>query len=68
VYPEAARVIDEIRPYPNAYGRFIESVVQPFFGGNATAAKKKLETASPERACLSGVFSVRMFPGLVLTS
>jgi hypothetical protein len=42
VFPEAAKIVEEIRPYPNAYGRFIEAVVQPFFGGNATATKKKL--------------------------
>jgi hypothetical protein len=42
VHPEAVKIIEEIRAYPNAYGRFIESVVQPFFGGNATATKKKL--------------------------
>jgi hypothetical protein len=42
VYPEPAAVVESLRPYPNAYGRFIESVVQPFFGGNAAASKKKL--------------------------
>jgi hypothetical protein len=42
VYPEAAKIIEDIRPYPNACGRFIETVIQPFFGGNATATKKKL--------------------------
>ena len=42
VYPEPAPVVESIRQYPNAYGKFIESVIQPFFGGNATATKKKL--------------------------
>jgi hypothetical protein len=42
VYPEAATVVESIRPYPNAYGKFIESVIHPFFGGNPAASKKKL--------------------------
>ena len=42
VYPEPAPVVESIRQYPNAYGKVIESVIQPFFGGNATASKKKL--------------------------
>ncbi|GHU01846.1 hypothetical protein FACS1894147_02500 [Spirochaetia bacterium] len=42
VYPEPAGIIDSIREYPNAYGRFIEGVIQPFFGANAAARKKKL--------------------------
>ena len=42
VYPEPAAVVESIRPYPNAYGKFIEGVIQPFFGGSATASKKKL--------------------------
>ena len=42
VYPEPASVVEKIRKYPNAYGKFIEQVVQPFFGVNAEARKKKL--------------------------
>jgi hypothetical protein len=42
VYPEAAPVIESIRDYPNAYGKFIEAVVQPFFGANVQAEKKRL--------------------------
>lgn len=42
VYPEAGGVINEIREYPNAYGKFIEGVIQPFFGANAEVRKKKL--------------------------
>jgi hypothetical protein len=42
VYPEASGVIDSIRNYPNAYGKFIEAVIQPFFGANTVASKKKL--------------------------
>lgn len=42
VHPTAAGVIDEIREYPNAYGRFVEAVIQPFFGANVQAKKTKL--------------------------
>jgi hypothetical protein len=42
VYPETSGVIDSIRHYPNAYGKFIEAVIQPFFGANTAASKKKL--------------------------
>jgi hypothetical protein len=42
VYPEPAPVVESIRLYPNAYGKFIESAIRPFFGGNAAASKKKL--------------------------
>ena len=42
VHPDPASVIDRIRDYPNAYGRFIEAVIQPFFGANAAVHKRKL--------------------------
>lgn len=42
VHPEPASIIDRIRDYPNAYGRFIEVVIQPFFGANAQVKKRKL--------------------------
>ena len=42
VYPEPASVVERIREFPNATGKFIESVIQPFFGGNAAASKRKL--------------------------
>lgn len=42
VHPEPASIIDQIREYPNAYGRFIEVVIQPFFGANAQVQKRKL--------------------------
>jgi hypothetical protein len=42
VYPDPAGVINEIREYPNAYGKFIEAVIQPFFGSNTVAQKRKL--------------------------
>jgi len=42
VHPDAASVIDRIRDYPNAYGKFIDGVIHPFFGANAQATKKKL--------------------------
>jgi hypothetical protein len=42
VHPDPASVIDSIREHPNAYGRFIEAVIQPFFGANAAVQKRKL--------------------------
>jgi hypothetical protein len=42
VHPEPVAVVNAIREYPNAYGKFIEAVIQPFFGANAVARKKKL--------------------------
>jgi hypothetical protein len=42
VYPEPAAIIDCVREYPNAYGKFVESVVQPFFGSSVQAEKKRL--------------------------
>jgi hypothetical protein len=42
VYPEPWPIIDEIREYPVAYGRFVDEVLAPFFGGNSTARKTKL--------------------------
>jgi hypothetical protein len=42
VHPEAGSVIEQIREYPNAVGRFIDEAVSPFFGANATVRSRKL--------------------------
>ena len=42
VHPAAAEIVEKIRGYPNAYGKFVEAVIQPFFGANVQARKKKL--------------------------
>jgi hypothetical protein len=42
VYPEAGPVIDQIREYPSAVGRFVDEAVSPFFGANATVRSRKL--------------------------
>jgi hypothetical protein len=42
VHPEPAAIIETLREYPNAYGKFIEEAVQPFFGSAAVATKRKL--------------------------
>jgi hypothetical protein len=42
VHPEPGSVIEQIRDYPNAVGRFIDDVVSPFFGANAAARSRKL--------------------------
>jgi hypothetical protein len=42
VYPEAGSVIEQIREYPSAVGRFIDEAVSPFFGANTTVRSRKL--------------------------
>jgi len=40
--PEPGPVINSIREYPGAYGRFVEEAVNPFFGANVAIKTKKL--------------------------
>jgi len=42
VYPEAGPIIDQIRDYPAAYGRFVDEAISPFFGANVTVKSRKL--------------------------
>ena len=42
VYPETGSVIEQIREYPSAVGRFIDEAVSPFFGANVTVRSRKL--------------------------
>jgi hypothetical protein len=42
VHPEPGPVIEKIREYPAAYGRFVDEAVSPFFGANATVRSRKL--------------------------
>ena len=42
VYPEPGTVIDQIREYPSAVGRFVDEGISPFFGANATVRSRKL--------------------------
>jgi hypothetical protein len=42
IHPEPGPVIDEIREYPAAYGRFVDEAISPFFGVNATVRSRKL--------------------------
>jgi hypothetical protein len=42
VYPEAGPVIEQLREYHSAVGRFIDEAVSPFFGANATVRSRKL--------------------------
>jgi hypothetical protein len=42
VYPEPGLVIDQIREYPAAYGRFVDEAVSPFFGVNVSVRSRKL--------------------------
>jgi hypothetical protein len=42
IYPEPGPVIDVIREYPAAYGRFVDEAISPFFGANVSVRNKKL--------------------------
>jgi hypothetical protein len=42
LHPEPGPVIEEIKEYPAAYGRFVDEAVSPFFGANVTIKSKKL--------------------------
>jgi hypothetical protein len=42
VHPEPGPVIEAVREYPAAYGRFVDEAASPFFGANATVRSRKL--------------------------
>jgi hypothetical protein len=42
VYPEPGPVIEQIREYPVAHGRFVDEAVAPFFGANVSVRSRKL--------------------------
>jgi hypothetical protein len=42
VYPKAAQVIEQIREYPVACGRFVEEAIFPFFGASVAVKSRKL--------------------------
>jgi hypothetical protein len=42
VHPEPGPVIEAVREYPAAYGKFVEEAVIPFFGANVSVRTKKL--------------------------
>jgi hypothetical protein len=42
VHPEPKPIIDEMREYPAAYGRFIDEAISPFFGANVAVKSRKL--------------------------
>jgi hypothetical protein len=42
VHPEPGPVIEEIREYPAAYGRFVDEAISPFFGANVSIRSRKL--------------------------
>jgi hypothetical protein len=42
VHPEPGPIIESIREYPAAYGRFVDEAIGPFFGANVTIKSKKL--------------------------
>lgn len=42
VFPEPGPIIEEMREYPAAYGRFVDEAISPFFGANVSVKSKKL--------------------------
>jgi hypothetical protein len=42
VDPEPGSIIESIREYPGAYGRFVDEALNPFFGANVTVRSRKL--------------------------
>ena len=42
IYPESGPIIEKIRGYPAAYGRFVEECIVPFYGANVQTKRKKL--------------------------
>jgi hypothetical protein len=42
VHPEPGPVIDEVREYPASYSRFVDEVINPFFGANVSVRSRKL--------------------------
>jgi hypothetical protein len=42
VHPEPGPIIEEIREYPAAYGRFVDEAVSPFFGAHVSVKSRKL--------------------------
>jgi len=42
VYPEPGPIINEVREYPTAYGRFVDEAISPFFGANVAVRSRKL--------------------------
>ena len=42
VHPEPGPVIESVREYPGAYGRFVDEAISPFFGANVTVKSRKL--------------------------
>ena len=42
VHPEPGPVIEKIKEFPAAYGRFVDEAISPFFGANVTVKNRKL--------------------------
>jgi len=42
VHPEPGPVVERIREFPAAFGKFMDEAVVPFFGANVSVRKKKL--------------------------
>jgi hypothetical protein len=42
VHPEPGPIIEQIREYPAAYGRFVDEAISPFFGANVSVKSRKL--------------------------
>ena len=42
IYPDPGPIIEKIREYPVAYGRFVDECIVPFYGANVQTKRKKL--------------------------
>jgi hypothetical protein len=42
IYPDPASIIEQVRDYPTACGRFVDEAVSPFFGANVVVRSRKL--------------------------
>jgi hypothetical protein len=42
VHPDPGPVIEAVREYPAAYGKFVDEAVSPFFGANVSVRTKRL--------------------------
>ena len=42
IHPETATIIEQVREYPSACGRFVDEAVSPFFGANVVVRSRKL--------------------------
>jgi hypothetical protein len=42
IHPEPKTIIEQVREYPSACGRFVDEAISPFFGANVVVRSRKL--------------------------